>query len=268
MRPWVDADRRPGHRRQSRDRPRGRARPRRPRPPHLLTARDLGAAHAAASSIDGDVFPLRLDVADAESVAAVAQGLDRLDVLVNNAGILYDTWQRPSTADLDQVREALDVNLLGAWRTSEAFLPLMAAGGRIVNVSSGAGALTGWAPARRPTGCRRRPSTRSPSSSRPTCATAASWSTPCARAGSRPTWAARRAAGRRGRGERPVGGRPARRRADRRVLPRRPAHRLVSVSRPSCRTSSTRASASSTARTPSSSCRDRPPGGHRRVTTG
>ena len=109
----------------------------------LLTARDLGAAHAAASSIDGDVFPLRLDVADAESVAAVAQGLDRLDVLVNNAGILYDTWQRPSTADLDQVREALDVNLLGAWRTCEAFLPLMSAGGRIANVSSGAGALTG-----------------------------------------------------------------------------------------------------------------------------
>ena len=114
-----------------------------------------GAAHAAASSIDGDVFPLRLDVADEESVAAVAQGLDRLDVLVNNAGILYDTWQRPSTADLDQVREALDVNLLGAWRTSEAFLPLMAAGGRIVNVSSGAGALTGMGagtPADGPTG--------------------------------------------------------------------------------------------------------------------
>ncbi len=89
------------------------------------------------------MFPLRLDVSDADSITAVAEGLDRLDVLVNNAGVLYDTWQRPSTADLESVRLALDVNLLGAWRTCEAFLPLMGAGGRIVNVSSGAGALTG-----------------------------------------------------------------------------------------------------------------------------
>jgi NAD(P)-dependent dehydrogenase (short-subunit alcohol dehydrogenase family) len=45
-----------------------------------------------------------MDASDADSVAARAERLDRLDVLVNNAGILYDTWQRPSTADLDQVR--------------------------------------------------------------------------------------------------------------------------------------------------------------------
>jgi NAD(P)-dependent dehydrogenase (short-subunit alcohol dehydrogenase family) len=109
----------------------------------LLTARDADAARAAAEGIEGEVVPVWMDVADTDSVAAVAQGLDRLDVLVNNAGILYDTWQRPSTADLDQVREALDVNLLGAWRTVEAFVPLMGQGARIVNVSSGAGSVTG-----------------------------------------------------------------------------------------------------------------------------
>ena len=37
-------------------------------------------------------------------------------MLVNNAAILYDTWQRGVDADLDQVREALETNLLGAWR--------------------------------------------------------------------------------------------------------------------------------------------------------
>jgi NAD(P)-dependent dehydrogenase (short-subunit alcohol dehydrogenase family) len=109
----------------------------------VLTARDLDAARAAAGSIAGSVLPRRLDVTDPETVAQVAAELDRLDVLVNNAGILYDTWQSPSTADLDQVREALDVNLLGAWRVAQAVLPLMDAGGRIVNVSSGAGMLTG-----------------------------------------------------------------------------------------------------------------------------
>jgi NAD(P)-dependent dehydrogenase (short-subunit alcohol dehydrogenase family) len=109
----------------------------------VLTARDADAAEAAAAGIAGEVLARRLDVTDAASIAAVAAELDRLDVLVNNAGIHYDTWQRPSTADLDVVREALEVNLLGAWRTSQAFLPLMRAGGRIVNVSSGAGSLTG-----------------------------------------------------------------------------------------------------------------------------
>src|ERR671916_1640097 len=109
----------------------------------ILTARDEAAAREAAADMDGDVMVRRLDVSDGDSIAAVASDLGRLDVLVNNAGILYDTWQSPSTADLDVVREALDVNLLGAWRTVQTFLPLMGAGGRIVNVSSGAGSLTG-----------------------------------------------------------------------------------------------------------------------------
>jgi NAD(P)-dependent dehydrogenase (short-subunit alcohol dehydrogenase family) len=109
----------------------------------LLSARDLAAARAAAEGMAGDVVPCRLDVTDADTIAAAAAGLERLDVLVNNAGVLYDTWQRPSTADLDVVREALEVNLLGAWRCVEALLPLMGTGGRIVNVSSGAGSLTG-----------------------------------------------------------------------------------------------------------------------------
>jgi NAD(P)-dependent dehydrogenase (short-subunit alcohol dehydrogenase family) len=109
----------------------------------VLTARDEDAAREAAWAMDGDVEPWRLDVTDPASIAQVAAGLDRLDVLVNNAGVLYDTWQSPSTADLDVVREALDVNLLGAWRTVQALLPLMGSGARIVNVSSGAGSLTG-----------------------------------------------------------------------------------------------------------------------------
>ena len=46
-------------------------------------------------------------------------------------------------ADLDRVREALEANLFGAWRMCEAFIPLMQRHryGRIVNISSGMGAL-------------------------------------------------------------------------------------------------------------------------------
>jgi NAD(P)-dependent dehydrogenase (short-subunit alcohol dehydrogenase family) len=111
----------------------------------LLGARDAGRGARASRQLGGGpTSPIVLDVADDESVRAAAAGIERLDVLVNNAAILYDTWQRGVDADLDQVRDALDTNLLGAWRVTQAVLPLLRASpaGRIVNVSSGAGALT------------------------------------------------------------------------------------------------------------------------------
>jgi NAD(P)-dependent dehydrogenase (short-subunit alcohol dehydrogenase family) len=115
----------------------------------VLTARDLGKAERTAAALPGHerVLARRLDVTDPASIQRVAADLDRrygrLDVLVNNAAIHYDTWQQASTADLRVVREALEVNLLGAWQTSLAFLPLLrrSGHGRIVNVSSEAGSL-------------------------------------------------------------------------------------------------------------------------------
>lgn len=65
-------------------------------------------------------------------------------MLVNNAAITYDTWQRASTADLDVVRQAAETNLYGPWRLTQALLPLLreSAHPRIVNVSSEAASLT------------------------------------------------------------------------------------------------------------------------------
>jgi NAD(P)-dependent dehydrogenase (short-subunit alcohol dehydrogenase family) len=113
----------------------------------LLTARDAGAAAAAARPITG-AEPLRLDVTDpasvAEAAAAVADRYGKLDVLVNNAAISYDTWQRAVTADLGVVRQAAETNLYGPWLIAERFLPLLRNSDhpRIVNVSSEAGSLT------------------------------------------------------------------------------------------------------------------------------
>jgi NAD(P)-dependent dehydrogenase (short-subunit alcohol dehydrogenase family) len=100
---------------------------------------------AAVPALPGDVRAVRLDVTDQASVDAVAGDLDALDVLVNNAAIHYDTGQRVLTADLDVVREALETNTLGAWRTALACSRLLRASpaGRLVNVTSGAGSLTG-----------------------------------------------------------------------------------------------------------------------------
>jgi NAD(P)-dependent dehydrogenase (short-subunit alcohol dehydrogenase family) len=111
-----------------------------------LTARDLGQAEAAAEAMAGDgrVRAAQLDVADPGSVAALAARVERLDVLVNNAAIGYDTDAAALTVDLDRVHRALETNLFGAWRMAQAFAPHLRASphGRLVNVSSGAGEIT------------------------------------------------------------------------------------------------------------------------------
>jgi NAD(P)-dependent dehydrogenase (short-subunit alcohol dehydrogenase family) len=113
----------------------------------ILGSRNEEEGRAAAEGLFGDVIVRQLDVADAESVdhltSSIEEEFGRLDVLVNNAGILNDEDQRGVDADLDGVREALEANLFGAWRLCEAFIPLMQRHGygRIVNISSGLGAL-------------------------------------------------------------------------------------------------------------------------------
>jgi NAD(P)-dependent dehydrogenase (short-subunit alcohol dehydrogenase family) len=109
----------------------------------LLGARDPDAAARAAK--EAGATPVRLDVTSAADVDRVAAEIGRLDVLVNNAAITYDTWQRPSDADLDVVRDAAETNLYGPWRLTQALLPALrrSAHGRIVNVSSEAASLAG-----------------------------------------------------------------------------------------------------------------------------
>jgi NAD(P)-dependent dehydrogenase (short-subunit alcohol dehydrogenase family) len=111
--------------------------------------RERGEVAAARLRSEGlDVVGCQLDVADGASVKAAVERMrrehGRLYAVVNNAAILYDTWQRGVDANLDEVREAFETNVLGAWRVVQATLPLLRASttGRIVNVSSGAGALT------------------------------------------------------------------------------------------------------------------------------
>jgi NAD(P)-dependent dehydrogenase (short-subunit alcohol dehydrogenase family) len=84
------------------------------------------------------------DEVSVERLAAEAAAeFGKLDVLVNNAAIHYDTWQRALSADLRVVHEALETNTFGPWRMTQAFLPLLRESrhGRVVNVSSEGGSL-------------------------------------------------------------------------------------------------------------------------------
>ncbi|MGK5679216.1 SDR family NAD(P)-dependent oxidoreductase [Actinoplanes sp. URMC 104] len=107
----------------------------------LLGARDAVRGAAAAEQL-GARF-VRIDVTDDASVAAAVADVEQheghIDVLINNAGI-PGTYGSTSVADM---REVLEVNVVGVVRTTEAFLPLLrrSADPVVVNVSSGMGSL-------------------------------------------------------------------------------------------------------------------------------
>lgn len=113
----------------------------------ILGSRDEEKGRAVAEGMEGDVRVRQLDVTDEKGIQNLARDVEeefgRLDILVNNAGVSIDGGQRGVDADLDVVWETLEMNLFGAWRLCEAFVPLMQRNGygRIVNVSSGMGAL-------------------------------------------------------------------------------------------------------------------------------
>ncbi len=106
----------------------------------VVADRDEAGARAAAAALGGGAFALALDVADGASVqAAVARMLaeaDRVDVLINNAGIVRDATLGKMT---DEAWDAvIEVNLSGTFRMTRAVAPHMVArgAGAIVNTAS------------------------------------------------------------------------------------------------------------------------------------
>ena len=135
----------------------------------FLCARNREAGRAAAERLRQEsekernneghdvIAVLQIEVADAESVQRAAEEFsrhsDRLDALVNNAGILLDGDKDVLTATPEAFETTLRTNTLGALLVAQAFVPFLknSDAPRIVNVSSGGGQLAdgadGWAPA-------------------------------------------------------------------------------------------------------------------------
>ena len=118
----------------------------------VLAARDTTKGKAAAKALQDEGLQVefhRLDVTSCRSIRACVSALGerrgRVDVLVNNAGILIDArGSRFLDSKLDTYRDTLETNLFGPLQLAQAVIPLMKANryGRIVNVSSGQGQLS------------------------------------------------------------------------------------------------------------------------------
>ncbi|MEO6604680.1 MAG: SDR family oxidoreductase [Aeromicrobium sp.] len=118
----------------------------------LLGARNAAKAEIAAARLRDqgiDCWPLTLDVESERSIAAAADRVrvdyGRLDILINNAGILPEATTAGAVQPLDLAlfRRTFDTNVFGAAAVSQAFLPMLSnsEAGRIVNVSSRMGSL-------------------------------------------------------------------------------------------------------------------------------
>jgi NAD(P)-dependent dehydrogenase (short-subunit alcohol dehydrogenase family) len=135
----------------------------------FLGARDEKAGEAAAEKLraegarttkdksDDEIEFLKIDISEPESIRKAVEEFskrsDRLDVLVNNAGILRDDDKDVLTTTPENFETTLRTNTLGALLVSQSFVPFLEKSDapRIVNVSSGGGQLAdggdGWAPA-------------------------------------------------------------------------------------------------------------------------
>ena len=100
------------------------------------TGAQLADAACEIEARGGKALTLQMDVTDAAAVARALQPLKSspIDVLVNNAGI--GGGLPVDAADVEHWRRILDTNVWGTFLVSHHVVPLMGAGGRIINLSS------------------------------------------------------------------------------------------------------------------------------------
>ncbi len=117
----------------------------------VLTARKAEAGDEAVKQLAAQKVKARfhpLDVTSPESIRGLREFLERefggLDVLINNAGILLDDDANGLEVNLPTIRKTLETNTLAPLLISQTLSPLLkrSRDGRIINLSSGMGALS------------------------------------------------------------------------------------------------------------------------------
>jgi NAD(P)-dependent dehydrogenase (short-subunit alcohol dehydrogenase family) len=111
-----------------------------------LASRNLGRGEAAAAKLKAeglDVRAVKLDVDDPADYTAVAKLIEKdfgkLDILINNAGVMLDEKRSPASATSQEVlRKTFDTNFFAVIALTQTLLPLLrkSAAARVVNLSS------------------------------------------------------------------------------------------------------------------------------------
>jgi len=98
-----------------------------------------------ASSADLDAVAQRVienvDVTSSESITRLQAALadQRIDLLINNAGLLLDDVL--GSLDVDSLRQQMEINAYAPLRICEALLPNLAEGSKIANITSRMGSI-------------------------------------------------------------------------------------------------------------------------------
>jgi NAD(P)-dependent dehydrogenase (short-subunit alcohol dehydrogenase family) len=104
----------------------------------ILLGRTLSKVQAVADELGAPHMAVACDVSDPDSVRAafaeIAGAVERLDVLINNAGV-YEPFTLAEVSDR-QVSDLININLAGPVYCCREALPLLRGGGHIVNVTS------------------------------------------------------------------------------------------------------------------------------------
>lgn len=117
-----------------------------------LGTRDLEKGKTVVEELAKDGFQnikaIEIDVTKPESVLAAAKTVEKeqgkLDILINNAGILGEFPQNASDTALQNIQTVFDTNFFGVITVTQAFLELLkrSESPRISNITSGLGSLT------------------------------------------------------------------------------------------------------------------------------
>jgi NAD(P)-dependent dehydrogenase (short-subunit alcohol dehydrogenase family) len=96
----------------------------------VMAVRNTSKGEAAAQQVGGDVEVRQLDLQDLSSVRAFADGVDKADLLINNAGIMA----APHALTVDGFESQIGTNHLGHFALTNLLLPKLS--DRVVSVSS------------------------------------------------------------------------------------------------------------------------------------
>ncbi|MRX69959.1 NAD(P)-dependent dehydrogenase, short-chain alcohol dehydrogenase family [Flavobacterium resistens] len=117
-----------------------------------LGSRDLVKGEEVVAELAQNGFEnvkaIQIDVTNQESVLAAKNSIEKeqgkLDILINNAGVLGAMPQNSSTTSIENIQETFDTNFFGVIRVTQLFLDLLKKSDspRISNITSGLGSLT------------------------------------------------------------------------------------------------------------------------------